>query len=125
MSVTAAHIARVRSLSGATATDFSDAAITAVIELFEVMDGTGYEPSEDGYSATYDLYAAAADVVDQRSVAAATAYDTSADGATLSRNQVYQNLCRLASRLRSRSQARLVVIPNQDTTVDNDDEDDD
>jgi len=107
MAVTAAQIARVRALSAAPAADFSDAAIEAVIELYECIDSAGYLPNEDDYTTTYDLYAAAADIVDQRAAAAATLYDTSADGANLSRNQITQNLTALASRLRARAVSRL------------------
>lgn len=124
MAVTAAQITRVRSLSAAPAADFSDAAIEDVIELYECIDSAGYLPDEDDYTTTYDIYAAAADIVDQRAAAAATLYDTSADGANLSRNQITQNLTALASRLRARAVSRLTRRTIEET-ADADDCDDD
>ena len=121
MAVTAANIARVRSLADASVADFNDAAITAVIELYTRRDADGNFPDEDGYTDTYDLYRAAADVVEQRAAKVATQYNTTADGATLNRSSIQEQLFALAVRLRNRAAAKAnrSII---ETTEDDEDE---
>ena len=103
MTVAAVQITRVRALADASVSDFSDAQITLAIEEYLKMDSDGYFPSETDYTTTYDLYRAAADIAEQRAAKVATAYDTSADGASLNRSQIQEQLFQLAARLRSRA----------------------
>jgi hypothetical protein len=101
--------------------DFSDAQITLAIEEYPKNDSSGYHPDETDWTATYDLYRAAADIAEQRAAKVATDYDTSADGATLSRSQVQDQLYALAVRLRSRGAAKAsyaVIEDNSDTDED-------
>jgi hypothetical protein len=101
--------------------DFSDAQITLAIEEYPKNDSSGYHPDETDWTATYDLYRAAADIAEQRAAKVATDYDTSADGATLSRSQVQDQLYALAVRLRSRGAAKAsyaVTEDNSDTDED-------
>lgn len=123
MAVTAADIARTRTLSAAPVADFSDAAISAVIALYPKRDAAGLRPDETGWAETYDLYRAAADIVDQRAATAAPLYDTNADGANLSRSQVHAQLLALGTRLRSRASALLTMQPLEITTDAEEDED--
>jgi len=125
MAITATDIARVRALSQAAVADFSDATISAIIALYPSVDSAGNIPTDTGYTETWDLYRAAADIVDQRAAAAAPRYDTSADGASLSRSQIYEHLMMLGTRLRARASALITVRPNQTTYTDEDVDDDD
>lgn len=121
MSATTAQIARVRKLSGATEADFTDADITASIEAYPVYDSTGRFPDHADWDATYCLYNAAADILDQRAVTEAVKYDTTADGATLSRSQVSTALTELAKRLRARGAIKvkraLAVEPDDEYII--------
>ncbi len=102
MSVDQSHIDRVRGLSGADPTEYSDSVIEGVIEMYKVRDGDGLNPGDTGYVDTYDLFTAAAEIVERRSAAAAAEYDVNADGSGLMRSQVTQQLNAVASRLRAR-----------------------
>ena len=108
MSASATDIARVRVLADVAIADYSDAALTLSIELFPVRDADGYDPDDDDWTATYDLYRAAADIVEQRAAKVATKYDTNTDGASLSRSQLQAQLAALAARLLSRAKPRVV-----------------
>jgi hypothetical protein len=123
MSVTAAQILRVRSLANVTLAQYSDAAITAIIEEYEKMDTSGYFPDEDDYTATYDLYRAAADVAELEAAKVAMQYDTTVDGAKLDRSQIAEGLYTLAARLRARGAAKGCRSVQEDITDDDDDDD--
>ena len=128
MAATAAQITRVRALAGVTASDFDDAAVTLAIELYQKIDSAGLDPDDEDYTATYDLYRAAADIVDQRAALVVDQYDQNSDGATLARSQKFTQLTRLASRLRARGAPVIARRAMQDTyedAYDDDDEDDD
>lgn len=102
MSATAAQITRVRMLSGVTVSDYDDATVTISIEQYPLYDSEGRFQDHTDWEATYDLYAAAADIVDMRATEHVMKYDTSADGANLSRSQMFSQLQSLAKRLRCR-----------------------
>jgi len=122
MAVTAAQIARVRSLADASVSEFNDAAVTAVIELYEKRDPDGYFPDEEGYTVTYDLYRAAADIAEQRAAKVATQYNTTADGATLNRSEIQEQLFALAVRLRQRATAKASRVIIEDNTESEEDD---
>jgi len=104
--ITAEQIARVRALAGVTETEFGDMAVEAVIAEYPRHDASGRDPSDADWMETYDLFRAAADIVDQRASAVATEYDFQADGASVSRSQKQAQLHKLATRLRARSAPR-------------------
>lgn len=114
MSITGDMIARVRSLAGVTIEEFGDSAIEVSIAEFPRPDADGYEPSDSDWTPTYDLFRAAADIVDQRAATAAGLYDFDADGAKLSRSQISQQLNILATRLRAKAAPRWCrIIPDE------------
>lgn len=98
---TAAQIAELRRMCAEpTTTTYSDAALTAYIERYPLMDARGQEaftwdvstvpPSHLANTAwvpTYDLHAAAADVWQEKAAALAHLYDFSADGGSYTRSQ--------------------------------------
>ena len=106
MALTAAQILRVRSLAQVTLTDYPDATINGIAEFYTIMDSTGFFPDEDDYTTTYDLYKIAADIVDQEAAKVIKQYDTTADGAQLTRSQMQSQLFALAVRLRQRGAAK-------------------
>lgn len=118
---TAAQITRVRALADASVADFTDAKITLAIEEYPRNDSTGLHPDETDWTATYDLYRAAADIAEQRAAKVATQYDTSADGATLTRSQIQDQLYALAVRLRSRGAAKASYAIIEDNSDSDDD----
>ena len=127
MAVTATQITRVRVLAGVTITAYSDAAVTLAISEYPKIDSVGLDPSDADWTESYDLYRAAADIVDQRAAGVAEQYDQNSDGANLSRSQKFAQLTKLASRLRARGAPRIARRVVQDTYEDayDDDEDDD
>ena len=63
---------------------------------------------------TYDLYAAAADVLEARAGQLAGAYDFTADGATYHRSQQAAGLLALARQYRGRSRPRMIQMVRDD-----------
>ncbi len=107
MAVTAAQIARLRRMvAEPTATTYSDDDLGAIIESHPVPDSEGYWPTDDDWTATYDLNAAAAEVWEEKAAALADAYDFQADGASFQRNQLYANAQQQARRYNAR---RMIV----------------
>jgi hypothetical protein len=122
MAITAAQILRIRALANVTSTQYNDAAITAIAEEYTKMDSSGYFPSETGYTATYDLYRAAADVAELEAAKVAMQYDTTVDGATLNRSQIAEGLYALAARLRQRGAAKACISIQEDVIDEEEDE---
>jgi len=121
MAVTAAQIARVRSLAQVSASDYDDSTVTTIIEMYTTMDTSGYFPAEDDYTTTYDLYRAAADIVEQEAAKVIKQYDVNTDGAQMNRSQMQKQLFTLAARLRQRGAAK-VGRSIQETIASEDDE---
>jgi len=122
MSATATMITRVRRLSYAQVADFSDAVVTDSIELFPVIDADGNATDSDDWTPTYDLYRAAADIVQQRAAQLAERYDVNTDGASMTRSQMQAHLSALSSRLLCRAKVR-VTNPTFDDEEDTEDDD--
>lgn len=105
MAATAEQVARLRRMvAEATTTTYSDDDLTEYIERYPLLDERGQEPyswllSEPPtqqenplWIATYDLHAAAADVWQEKAAAVASNFDFTADGASFSRSQTYQQM---------------------------------
>ena len=91
MTATATMISDLRDyVAEPTTTTYSDAQLARVIELYPLIDSTGYEPDEDSWTATYDLNAAAANIWGRKASALAAMYDFSADGGKFNRSQLYK-----------------------------------
>jgi hypothetical protein len=102
--------------------DFSDAVVTDSIELFPVIDADGNATDSDDWTPTYDLYRAAADIVQQRAAQLAERYDVNTDGASMTRSQMQAHLSALSSRLLCRAKVR-VTNPTFDDEEDTEDDD--
>jgi hypothetical protein len=102
-------------------TTYTDPILTAAIERYPLMDPTGlvwflwdyttyppHQDTNDDWVATYDLNAAAADVLDEKSATLMTSFDFSADGANMSLSQKYQQTQALARHYRARRSASTI-----------------
>lgn len=123
MSATAAQIGQMRRMCAMAAGDttYTDAVLTAYIEAYPLMDPNGlvwfiwdyttYPPHQDAnddWVATYDLNAAAADVLDEKAAGLMASFDFSADGASMNLSQKYQQTQALARHYRARRSAKTI-----------------
>jgi hypothetical protein len=104
MTATVDQVAQIRRMVGEPTTAiYSDAALTAMIEAYPLMDENGVlayywnylttPPSKvanTSWIPTYDLNQAAADIWQEKAATAAQDFDVAADGAAMSRSQVYE-----------------------------------
>ena len=125
-SVTAAQIAQVRRMvNEPLTTTYSDAIITTYIETYPLVDENGEAPRvpstitpgsmmvNPDWTATYDLHAAAADIWEEKAAVVSVDYDFSADGSSLSRSQVYEQMMAQARHHRSRRSPKTITqIPD-------------
>lgn len=127
MTQDAATIARMRRMvAEPTETPYTDAIITAYIEEYPVMDSEGYEPDEDGWTAIYDLNAAAADIWDEKASSVQKYYNFQADGAQYSQSDLFEMAMEKVRyyRARSKSSSRYThKAPKEINTGDNPAED--
>lgn len=72
-------------------TPYSDAILTRYIEAYPVMDTDGRESGDDGWTAGYDLNAAAADIWSEKAAAVQMYYSFSADGGKYNQSQLYES----------------------------------
>lgn len=99
-----------------TSVTYTDAEIEAFIEARPVQDMRGINPVKLDYSTnpptqginpnwipTYDINAAAADIWEEKAAAIVCNFDFAADGASYSRDQVYQHYMHCAQKFRSKS----------------------
>jgi hypothetical protein len=124
MTATAAQIAQVRRMvNELTTTTYTDATIQGLIEAYPCLDERGQEPYEwdtttepptkdpnEDWIPTYDLAAAAADIWAEKAAVLSQDFDTSADGASLSRSQAYQQAMSQSRHWQSRRKARTVTL---------------
>lgn len=123
MTVTADQIAQLRRMTAEpTTTTYSDAAITAYIERYPLMDALGHPPyvnssttpvtlvANTEWTATYDLNAAAADVWEEKAAAVSSQFDFSADGASFSLSQQYQQADKMTRHYRARRSASTITL---------------
>jgi len=91
MAATAAQIAQLRRMvAEPTSGTYSDDELAGYIESYPLIDVDGNEPSEDDWTATYDLNAAAADVWEEKAAGVADSVDFGADGANYHLSQKYE-----------------------------------
>lgn len=104
MSATAAQIAQLRRMvAEPTTATYDDTTLAGYIEAYPLLDERGEEPyiwdtsssppeqdDNEDWIPTYDLHAAAADIWDEKAAALATAFDATADGASLRLSQKYE-----------------------------------
>lgn len=89
---------------------YTDAVLTDYIKSYPLADSDGNLPGDSDWQATYDLAAAAADVWEEKAAKIAQDFDFSADGASYSRSQVYENYMKNASHYRARRKPRSIRV---------------
>ncbi len=116
MAATAAQVAKLRRMVDEPSTDtYSDDDLEGYIEDYPLVDERGEEPytwdtsttppsqdDNDDWVPTYDLYAAAADVWEEKAAGLAEDYDFEADGGRYTRSQAYKHYMRMAAHHRAR-----------------------
>jgi hypothetical protein len=124
MTATAAQIAEVRRMvDEPTVTTYSDTLIQGFIEKYPLMDELGTDPyywnelavppakvATIGWVPTYDLWAAAADIWDEKAAAVADEFDFTADGGNFSASQKYQHFVNSANRCRSKRAIKVIKL---------------
>lgn len=124
MTATADEIARVRRMVAEPTVDtYTDDAIEAVIELYPMTDEFGQEPYvwtvDDGlptrtnnefWAPTYDLYAAAAEIWQEKAGLLVDHTDFSADGGNYSDSQKYDQAMKQVKFYLARRSARPIKL---------------
>ena len=113
MAATATQRSRLRRMCGLAADDatYTDNVLDTYIEEYPLVDSAGYEPDDDDWTATYDLYAAAADICQELAAAEADQVDTTADGAAFALSQQQRNYLTQAQKYRAESKRMLPYFP--------------
>jgi hypothetical protein len=123
VSATAEQIARLRRMvNEPTITTYTDAILAASIERYPCMDERGQMPyswtsatppvrdPNESWMETYDLAAAAAEIWSEKAGVLAQDFDTSADGASLSRSQAYEQAMKQSRYYGSRRRASTITL---------------
>lgn len=119
MTATAAMVTRLRRMV-AEPTDgngYTDAVLTDAIERYPVLDAAGRTATDTGWTAAYDLYAAAADVWSEKAATVAVNFDFTADGATFRRDQVHAHALQQARYHAARRSVGTVAIVRDEEAV--------
>jgi hypothetical protein len=115
MAATADQIASVRRMAAEpTTTTYSNDQIGAFIALYPMIDADGLAPGETGYTETYNLNLAAADIWDEKASAAAGKYDFSANGSSFKLSQIMDQYKDMAKTYRSKPvRGTWRLVPNE------------
>lgn len=104
MAISADDLATLRRLAAEpTEATYTDELLEKIVILYPIVDDEGNDPTDDEWSATYDLYLAAANVWNEKAAAllgAGGTFDFSADGASYRRSQVYDQYRGMADTMR-------------------------
>ena len=113
MSATEAQIARLRRMINEPDAEgtYDDDALTVYIEQYPLVDAAGLEPDDDDWTATYDLFAAAADLLYEKAATVAEHTDYSADGGSFSLSQKQRGLLTQAEKYTAESKGQLRNLP--------------
>lgn len=119
MTATAAEIERLRRMAAEpdSTGGYADYVLREMIERYATLDAAGLAPGDGGWSATYDLNAAAAEVWGEKAAALSAAFDFTADGGTFSRSQAHAQALKMQRHYAARrvpGTVRLVRPPETD-----------
>lgn len=92
MAATADHISRLRRMVAepVSSTVYTDPVLTGYIQDYPVIDDDGLFPSDEAWTPSYDLNAAAADIWEEKAAAVQTYYNFSADGGRYDQDKLYE-----------------------------------
>ena len=118
-----ANVGALRRMTGERVnSSFSDADLTAYLEMFPLMDENGEPPrvpstmtpgemmANPDWTATYDLHAAAAAVWETKAAELAPNYDFEADGGSYSRSQGYRHAMEQVRYHQARRSPRTITL---------------
>lgn len=112
MSATVAQVAELRLMVNESTEDtYTDDTLETYIEKYPLIDSAGNEPNDDDWTATYNLYAAAADIVEHKAMAAAEKFDFTADGGTFQMSQTERALRRSSENYRAQAADQMSRLP--------------
>jgi hypothetical protein len=112
MTATAAQLGQLRRMVNEPTQDpYTDDMLVEYIERYPLVDALGYESDEDTWTPTYDLYAAAADILQEKAAGVALKVDFQSDGGSFSLSQQQRALLTLAEQYRAESARQLRSLP--------------
>lgn len=92
MTISSTDISRLRRMINELTTDnYSDVDLSTYIAAYPKLDQEGRTIDDDDWAEAYDLHAAASDIWEEKAAAVQSKHDFSADGASFSSSQMYQN----------------------------------
>ena len=104
MTITPEELVRLRRMIAEPSQDnYTDVELTELAETAKIPDLNGLEPTDPNYIPTYDLYALAAEIWDEKASEISDEFDFSADGGSFSRSQKVQQYMAQARKYRSLS----------------------
>lgn len=107
MAASAADILRLRRMiSELTNQTYNDETLHLYLEAWPLVDADGKEAGTDGWVEAYDLHAAAAELWEEKAASLSPKHNYSADGATYSSNQMYENAIEQARYHGARAKAK-------------------
>jgi hypothetical protein len=122
MTAPAATIARLRRLTNEPdATTYDDSVLSEYLERYPLIDDNGNSPTivdplglvpavaNPLWVATYDIYAAAADIMEEKAAIVAQDFKFSADNGSYDRNQVFEQYMKLVKNYRSRRNINVIA----------------
>lgn len=71
-------------------TTYKDEDLALYIEIYPAVDSMGRSSDEDEWTEGYDLHAAAASIWEEKAASVASKHDFSADGASFTSSQLYE-----------------------------------
>jgi hypothetical protein len=106
MSASEFDIARLRRMTKEPTEDtYDDETMAIYLEAWPLIDDEGRDFNHDEWTEAYDLHAAAADLWEEKAATVHAKHDFSADGASYSSNQMYENCMDQARFHRARQKA--------------------
>lgn len=89
---------------------YTDETLTVYIERYPLVDAAGNEPDDDGWTATYNLYAAAADILMEKAAKAAEKFDFSDGPQTFNMSQTERALRLQAEMYRTQADRQMARL---------------
>lgn len=112
MAPSTSDLARLRRMVSEPSEDtYTDELLTEYLQLWPLVDNNGRDYNNENWTEGYDLFAAAADIWDEKAALIYNKHDFTADGASFSSNQMFENAKALANHFRSLQKAKVKRAP--------------
>lgn len=112
MPASEADIARLRRMTNEPSeTTYSDETLATYLEAWPLVDSKGREIGNANWTEAYDLHAAAADIWEEKAAGFSVKHDFSADGASYSSNQLFEDAMKQANHHRAEQKAKVKLVP--------------